>query len=388
MIFNNLMEEKIKKLQEEIEKAHSQLYIFYELTKILRSSLHLEEMAYIILTGLTAQQGLAFNRAVLFLVDEKTKTLKGFMGIGPIDSHEANTIWDSIENQKMDLYELTKAYHRIKDGKKPRFMEFVQSLSFPLDKKGSLIYKILYKKGSLHIKDSELDNFENDALVGHLKLKDFLAASLWIEDNPAGIILVDNYITKKPINDEDKRIFDMFVDQAKGAIKNSQVFEDTLFKAHTDSLTGLWNYGYFQYRLDEEILNAKSKKNHVSLMMIDIDDFKPFNDTYGHMKGDQALKEISSTIKENCRKEDILCRYGGEEFSLILPLAHAKEASLLGERIRESVEKKEILNKNFTISIGISSFPKKASDKESLIKGADSALYQAKAEGKNKVITA
>lgn len=382
------MEDDLKKLHEEVEKTRSQLYLFYELTKAMRSTLRLEEIVYIILTGLTAHHGLAFNRAALFLVDEKNKNLKGFMGIGPIDSHEASTIWDSIENQKMDLYDLIEAYHRLKEGKKPRFMEFIESLSFPLDNRSSLVCKILYAKDPTYIKEEDLNNLKDDPFINHLKLKDFLAASLWIEENPMGIIFADNYITKKPINDDGVRIFNMFVDQAKGAIKNSKTFEDTLFKAHTDSLTGLWNYGYFQYRLDEEIVNAQSQNQNVSLMMIDVDDFKKFNDTYGHLHGDKALREIGLTVKESCRKVDILCRYGGEEFSLILPSINADEAAFLGERIRESVQNKNIMNAGFTISIGISSFPQKSSDKESLIKSADEALYKAKRSGKNQVIIA
>lgn len=382
------MEDDIKKLQEELEKTRSQLHLFYELTKAMRSTLHLEEIVYIILTGLTAHHGLAFNRAALFLIDEKSKKLNGFMGIGPVNSQEASAIWTSIENQKMDLYDLIEAYHRIKEGEKPPFMEFIQKLSFPLDDRDSLIYKILYAKNPLYIKEADLTNIENDSFIKQLELKDFLAASLWIEENPMGIIFADNYIIGNPINDEGVRIFNMFVDQAKGAIKNSKMFEDTLFKAHTDSLTGLWNYGYFQYSLDEEIASAQSKNKNVSLMMIDVDDFKKFNDTNGHLQGDKALRKIGSAIKENCRKIDILCRYGGEEFSIILPSINAEEAASLGERIRKSVEDKNILDAGLTISIGISSLPQKSSDKESLIKSADEALYQAKSQGKNKVILA
>ena len=123
-------------------------------------------------------------------------------------------------------------------------------------------------------------------------------------------------------------------------------------------------------------------------MMIDLDDFKKFNDAYGHLQGDDALRQISAVLKENCRKIDILCRYGGEEFSLILPTNSKKESARLGERIRKSIEQREILNSKFTISIGIASFPHDASDKIALIRKADQALYAAKRKGKNKVILA
>jgi diguanylate cyclase (GGDEF)-like protein len=164
------------------------------------------------------------------------------------------------------------------------------------------------------------------------------------------------------------------------------VFEDILIKAHTDSLTGLWNYGYFQYRLDEEIMKMKQKKSSLSVMMIDLDDFKKFNDTYGHLEGDKVLKNISKIFKECCRKVDIVCRYGGEEFSLILPFRDKKETYLLGERIRKIVEGRDVSFEKFTISIGIASYPEDAQDKEELIKKADYALYQAKKKGKNQVV--
>jgi len=378
---------EVDKLREEIEKLRSQFYIFYELTKMMRTTLRLDEIVYIILTGLTAGQGLAFNRAVLFLVDEDAKLIKGFMGIGPINAKEAAGIWGHIEEAEKDLYALIKNYHRIKEGAaKPKFMEFAQNLSFPLAKESGLIYSALYEIGHLHITQENIEKFKADPLIKELNLNEFLLASVWIRNHPAGLVLVDNFFTGKKIADEDIRIFNMFVDQAAGAIENSQKYEDTLTKAHTDALTSLWNYGYFQYRLDEELVQAKIKNYPVSLLMIDIDDFKKFNDRRGHIQGDNALKMISTIIRENCRRIDIACRYGGEEFSVILPYTPKEEAHTLAERIRKSVKRNPILNETFTVSIGAASFPQDAPDKESFISKSDQALYLAKGQGKDKVI--
>ena len=203
-----------------------------------------------------------------------------------------------------------------------------------------------------------------------------------------GVVVVDNYITRKNITEDDVKFFNMFIEHSIGALENSQSFESTLAQAHTDSLTLLWNYGYFQYKLDEMLANAQTTKSPLSVMMIDVDDFKKFNDARGHIQGDSALKKISETIKENCRKLDIVCRYGGEEFSIILPDNDKQEATLLGERIRASLEERIILNNNFTVSIGIACFPQDARDKAALIKQADEALYKAKKKGKNKVTLA
>lgn len=380
------MEEEIARLKTELEKSRFQLYVFYELTKAMRTTLRLEEITYIILTGLTASQGLGFNRAVIFFIDEEAKKINGFMGMGSMDLKEADEIWHHIEEEEKDLYDLIVNYNRIKnDQTKPKFMEFVQSLSFGLNKKSGLLFDTLYQKGTKHIQKKDLIKLTNDPLIKKLELEEFLICPLWINEKPAGSIIIDNNITKKKISPEDIKFLNMFLEQAEGAIKNSQNFEDTLTKMHTDSLTSLWNYGYFQYKLDEEIKKAQSHNSCLSLLMMDLDDFKKFNDSRGHLQGDDALKQISAILKENCRKIDILCRYGGEEFVLILPANNKKEARMLAERIRKSIEQKKILDNKFTVSIGLSSYPQDTKDKITLVQLADQALYEAKRKGKNKV---
>lgn len=379
---------EIDKLKTELEKARSQLYIFYELTKAMRTTLHLEEIAYIILTGLTARQGLGFNRAILFLLDKEEKNITGFMGIGPMDNAQADNIWRHIEEAKKNLYDLIANYHSIKEGViEEKFMEFTRSLSFSLSQENSILSKVFYEKSPIHIKTTNTKDLTNDPLVNKLRLEEFICSPLWIKGRPSGLIVVDNCVTKKPIREEEQKIFSMFAEQAAGAIGNSQAFEDTLIKASTDSLTSLWNYRYFQHQLDKAFLNAQKEKHELSLMMIDIDDFKKFNDTHGHLEGDAELRRISKILKQNCRKMDVLCRYGGEEFSLILPHTNKQNALYLGERMKKCVEEEKAFEDKFsTISIGIASYPNDALDNQTIIRRADEALYQAKRNGKNKVI--
>ncbi|MFO8052774.1 MAG: sensor domain-containing diguanylate cyclase [Candidatus Omnitrophota bacterium] len=376
-------ENKINKLKKELEKTQSHLEIFYELTKAMRKTLHLEEISYIILTGLTSHQGLRYNRAALFFVNNENRQIEGFMGLGPMDEKEASEVWQHISDEKKDLYTLIENYHLIKKDKKnqPAFMKFIRSLKFLIDQKSGLIFNSL-KGEILWIKQGNTQ-LKNDPLVKSLNLDEFIIAPLKIKGEITAILIVDNYITKKKITNEDFKIFEMFSEQAAGALENSYSFELTLAKAHTDSLTGLWNYGYFQYKLDEELAKAKSTNKDISVLMIDIDDFKNYNDNFGHIQGDKALKKIGQTIKDNCRKIDIVCRYGGEEFSLILPSNNKKEARLLAERIRKSIAEQSILNYRFTVSIGVATFPKDERKKERLVKKADDALYSAKNKGKN-----
>jgi diguanylate cyclase (GGDEF)-like protein len=124
-----------------------------------------------------------------------------------------------------------------------------------------------------------------------------------------------------------------------------------------------------------------------SLIMMDIDNFKSFNDTYGHQLGDKVLKDVASVAKKTSRTEDIAARYGGEEFIIILPETDSRQAMIIAERIRASVAEIEIPHENqklhVTISLGVSTFPDHSEEKEELIHAVDAALYTSKHRGKN-----
>ena len=173
----------------------------------------------------------------------------------------------------------------------------------------------------------------------------------------------------------------MFANQAGLAIENSMLYEQALLRAHTDSLTQLWNHGYFQYSLEEMLSTAKAGERPLSLLLIDIDNFKQYNDQYGHQKGDEILRSISYILREQSRKMDLVCRYGGEEFAIILPDTNRQDAGHIAERLRDAVEKANLP----TLSIGVASYPEDAKDKQELIELADGALYKAKRLGKNQV---
>lgn len=159
-----------------------------------------------------------------------------------------------------------------------------------------------------------------------------------------------------------------------------------------DQLTGLRNYGYFVSRLEEERRKADKEDYELSLIMIDIDHFKEFNDRFGHSRGNELLKEIAALIDSNVRSQDIVCRYGGEEFAIILPKTSLEEAFEIGERIRKEVEKAYFFgSKAFprvkkTISCGVASYPGQAADEYELIDMADRALYFAKESGRNRTV--
>lgn len=156
-----------------------------------------------------------------------------------------------------------------------------------------------------------------------------------------------------------------------------------------DSLTGLYNRRYFDEILQHEYLRAKRYYFPLSLIMVDIDYFKSINDTFGHLIGDKVLKELAGLIKGSVRQVDIVARFGGEEFAIILLNTPLEEAASMAERLRSIVQKHEIeLNGhrvNITVSAGISSLKKETTSKDELVEQADKALLKAKAKGRNKV---
>lgn len=169
----------------------------------------------------------------------------------------------------------------------------------------------------------------------------------------------------------------------------------TLLNSHTekrqfaelsvkDGLTGVYNHRYFKMCLTTRLSNLKSTAEHFSLLLLDLDDFKKYNDTKGHLAGDELLRKVSKVVKDALRQGDLVFRYGGEEFVVILDRTDKKGAGLVAERIRTLVN----LYTPITLSLGISTCPEDGSEDQGLIAKADGALYQAKANGKNQVCLA
>jgi len=160
--------------------------------------------------------------------------------------------------------------------------------------------------------------------------------------------------------------------------------------AITDGLTGVYTRRYFLERFDEEIKRSASRKSSLAFLMIDADHFKAVNDQHGHLAGDQVLKEISNIIQENVREIDIVGRFGGEEFCVVLSDTDMEGARLVAERIRKSAEKRLIKAYDsalrVTLSIGLAIYPSDGKLLEELMDKADWALYRAKSQGRNCVI--
>ncbi len=245
----------------------------------------------------------------------------------------------------------------------------------------------VFKTGEIYV----ASDVENDEIFKRLRgeKKLFGGSSICVPLKAKGSTIgVLNIATLEKIEFTKEQI--EFIDAFSNLVAAS-LYNSILYKmAITDGMTKLYIHRYFQQRLDSELERARRYDEPLSLLMMDIDHFKKFNDTYGHQVGDRVLKTVAKIVRSNIRSVDIPCRYGGEEFAVILPAKSGKEALLPAERLRKAVESYDFRvngkRVKITISIGVATFPEHAIQKQELIECADKALYWAKFSGRNRVV--
>jgi len=192
---------------------------------------------------------------------------------------------------------------------------------------------------------------------------------------------------------DELRVLVSLCDLGAVALENAQLYQKTQDLAIHDSLTSLYTKEYFVARLKEECRRTTRGKAHFSLLLIDIDYFKNYNDKYGHIAGDMVLRTLSAMLTATLKGAGtIVSRFGGEEFCVILPGLDKEKAHAAAERLRKKIEETTILLRrqetNITVSIGIASFPDDAADCDEMIAKADKAMYEAKQKGRNRVADA
>ncbi|MDP3791189.1 MAG: diguanylate cyclase [Candidatus Omnitrophota bacterium] len=385
------MTDKEKMLRQELERMEWEFSMLHEVSNAMRTTLKLDQIFYIILTALTAHEGLGFNRAMLFLVNEKENVLEGVMGIGPHSGEEAGKIWQSLSQREMTLDDFISAYANFKMDPESKLNSIVKGMKLPLREDMGVLALTILEGMPFEITNEEARKNVDPEILRMLNTSFFVTVPLKAKDRILGAILVDNVFNKKPITKSDVRMLTMFANHAGLAIENSRLYEETVYLSNTDWLTKLWNYGRFQQLLSLEIEKAKMRSTLMTLVMIDVDNFKNFNDTHGHLKGDEALRNIAAILYGKSRKCDFVVRYGGEEFAIIMPDTSKDNARLFADRLRSDIEKFYAEDtaispeKRLTISAGIATYPEDAAAKDEIISLADAALYRAKRSGKNRI---
>jgi diguanylate cyclase (GGDEF)-like protein len=379
------------RLQEELRKARQELLLLYEIGNLIRTTLLLDEVVYLILSAVTSHEGLGYNRAILFMVDDTGTFIEGRLGIGPTHAEASPIVWKMIEENKITLEGLLDVYR--KAGKKidVELNRLITQVRIPIEKNyGVLANTVIHDKPAVIAKPDAKHELSDLNLI-NLGITEFIVVPMRGKDNVIGVLLVDNITTKKPLTESDVRRIMMLANHAGLALENAKTYNEVVITSQQDSLTKLWNHGHFQNILNDAVRDAKLKNTPLSLIVFDIDDFKQYNDSFGHQAGDKALEAVSNIAKTVMRRMDNLARYGGEEFVAILPGTSKVEAMKLAERMRDTIERETAaqlsngLSRKLTVSVGVSSYPEDALDKDKLIFCADGALYEAKRAGKNRV---
>ncbi|MEP6571646.1 MAG: diguanylate cyclase [Gemmatimonadota bacterium] len=188
-----------------------------------------------------------------------------------------------------------------------------------------------------------------------------------------------------------QRLAATFAEQAGLALSNLRLRDELRLESIRDPLTGLFNRRYLEESLAREVSRATRQRSPLGVIMIDIDHFKKYNDSFGHAAGDLLLREIGAVYQRQTRKEDIICRYGGEEFTLILPDASLDSTRQRAEDLRNVIRQTTLEHEggslgNVTVSLGVAAFPDHGLTPTAILKAADAALYRAKTEGRNRVV--
>ncbi len=236
---------------------------------------------------------------------------------------------------------------------------------------------------------ASLEGQERFAPLKNMTIRSFILLPFLVQDRVIGFLC--SFSQRENIIDEEKfSNFQVFCNQISIGLQKSLLYEKVQKLSITDGLTKLYSHRYFKQRLEEELVLAGRYSSQLSLLILDIDHFKHYNDSYGHVAGDHVLMEVAKILREKTDGTQVAARYGGEEMVLIAPETTKEQGIELAEKIRAGVEAYQFSvgreTTQVTVSIGVATFPQDAQTNLDLINKADQTLYAAKARGRNRVV--
>lgn len=254
---------------------------------------------------------------------------------------------------------------------------------------GGLTEQVLKAKEIFFVEDTWHTSFFNNPIVLKEGIRSLICIPLCVCDQIVGVLYLDDFAPRQ-FDRERLKLLSVVASFAAMAIDNAKLHKRTTVMANTDALTGLYNHRFFQQIFKQEIERARRYGKTFGFLFIDVDDFKKYNDTFGHFKGDQILVAIGELITASLRRVDYAFRYGGEEFIVILPESDLESSLQVAERLRLTIEEKTATNgetggKGVTVSIGVACYPTNGVERDDLFNVADGLLYRAKGLGKNQV---
>jgi len=226
-------------------------------------------------------------------------------------------------------------------------------------------------------------------IAGFAETQSEMCVPLIIFGEKLGVLALDS-ARRNAFVTEDVQPLESVADICAAAIQNAHNFDRMRQLAYVDGLTGIHNRRYFEMRIVEELERAGRFQGRMSVIMVDIDHFKKMNDEFGHLLGDEMLRAVSSILKQQLRKMDMVCRYGGDEFAIVVPETTGESAMRVAEKLRRQVETHYFpgVPRPVTISCGVADYPAHGVSRDEVVAAADSALYLAKQAGRNRVASA
>jgi diguanylate cyclase (GGDEF)-like protein len=302
------------------------------------------------------------ERCSIFLTDKVTGRLEPYMSLG----HEDKVMWDRFRSRS--IVPRTPRQRRLVDA--------ITGIRVPIIQE-----------------DVPGTGFLSSRWTEDFATKSLALYPLVVKDEAVGVMAVDSFTDFVHFPPEEVEILAAIAGQAAAIIENARLHEQVQQQAIADPLTGLYNHRHLYERLEQEMARAKRSRRPVAVLMLDIDNLKLINDTNGHQVGDEALKLLASVLQSSCRTEDIVGRYGGDEFMVILPGADTAEAERVGERIQaslsaRSLEERKTVRVPVRLSMGVACFPSDATVMHELVDAADRALYRSKQSGGGRISTA
>lgn len=255
--------------------------------------------------------------------------------------------------------------------------------NYPLSKYSLTLAPILVFKDRLICNDIRKHSELVQTFSG-LPVQSLAAYPLKVREELVGVVMITN-AEVDGISEEDSIMFESIAEQTGVWLAKAMELTEANRKADTDGLTGLYNRRYFNDMLKEFSDEAVDSDKFLSLIMMDVDNFKSYNDTYGHPAGDTVLRQVAQTVKKVVAGEGIVARYGGEEVVVILPDCENEIAMSIAEEVRAGVEALTGLERQVTLSLGVASYPEQIDDVKDMLDFADKSLYMAKHTGKNRV---
>ncbi len=260
--------------------------------------------------------------------------------------------------------------------------------SFDLDlESGGLAAILSREKKPLWV--SPVDANGTFSKLRNLAIRSFIFLPFLVQDRVIGFLC--SYSSQEDFIDQEKfSNFQVFCNQISIGLQKALLYEKVQKLSITDGLTKLYSHRYFKQRLEEELILANRYSSQLSLLILDIDHFKHYNDNYGHVAGDHVLMEVARILKEQSDMTHLVARYGGEEMVVVAPETTKEQAMELAEKIRKTIESFSFAvgkeTTKVTVSIGLATFPQDSQTNLDLIGKADKALYAAKARGRNRIV--